>query len=158
MVVYNISENATQQLIEEATWAITGKGVKVGLLFSEMASLYESLAVKTHTKMYLSLLVLQTELHAQLESFKSQKMFILVSTVMTWAMTKPQNPVSLNKIKESFCLFLCSNQCDHHFSFQVETDVLLIEEEFRRRRPHLAFRNHNNLEKLVLKLGRGVSK
>ncbi|XP_018538054.1 LOW QUALITY PROTEIN: adenylate kinase 7-like [Lates calcarifer] len=92
VVVYNISENATQEEVEEATWAITA-------------------------------------LHAELENFKSRKMFILVSTVMTWAMTKPQNP--------------------------EEPDVLLTEEEFRRRRPHPSFRNHNNLEKLVLKLGRG---
>lgn len=92
VVVYNISENATQQQIEEATWALTA-------------------------------------LQAEMENFKSRKMFILVSTVMTWAMTKPQNP--------------------------DETDVLLTEEEYRRRRPHPSFRNHNNLEKLVLKLGRG---
>ncbi|KAL7388110.1 hypothetical protein ABVT39_007334 [Epinephelus coioides] len=70
-----------------------------------------------------------TALHAEMENFKSRKMFILVSSVMTWAMTKPQNP--------------------------EETDVLLTEEEFRRRRPHPKFRSHNNLEKLVLKLGRG---
>uniref|UniRef100_A0A665TK17 Adenylate kinase 7a n=1 Tax=Echeneis naucrates TaxID=173247 RepID=A0A665TK17_ECHNA len=87
VVVYNISENATPQLLEEATWAITS-------------------------------------LHAEMQNFKSRKMFILISTVMTWAMTKPQN-------------------------------VLLTEEEFRRRRPHPNFKNHNNLEKLVLKLGRG---
>ncbi|KAI3364141.1 hypothetical protein L3Q82_010957 [Scortum barcoo] len=92
VVVYNISESATKQQVEEATWAITA-------------------------------------LHAEKENFQSRKMFILVSTVMTWAMTKPQNP--------------------------VDTDVLLTEEEFRRRRPHPSFRNHHNLEKLVLKLGRG---
>nr|XP_019953021.1 PREDICTED: adenylate kinase 7-like [Paralichthys olivaceus] len=92
VVVYNISENATQQQVEEATWAITA-------------------------------------LHAEMENFKTQKMFILVSTVMTWAMTKPQDP--------------------------EETDALLTEEEFRRRRPHPSFKNHNNLEKLVLKLGKG---
>uniref|UniRef100_A0A671WFZ9 Adenylate kinase 7a n=1 Tax=Sparus aurata TaxID=8175 RepID=A0A671WFZ9_SPAAU len=70
-----------------------------------------------------------TVLHAEMENFKSRKMFILVSTVMTWARTKPQN---LDKI-----------------------DILLTEEEFRRRRPHPNFKMHNNLEKLVLKLGRG---
>ncbi|XP_073348543.1 adenylate kinase 7-like [Pagrus major] len=70
-----------------------------------------------------------TALHAEGENFKSRKMFILVSTVMTWALSKAQNP--------------------------DETDVLLTEEEFRRRRPHPNFKNHNNLEKLVLKLGRG---
>ncbi|XP_041815008.1 adenylate kinase 7-like [Chelmon rostratus] len=92
VVVYNISESATQQQVEEATWAITA-------------------------------------LHAEMENFKSRIMFILVSTVMTWAMTKPQNP--------------------------DEADVVLTEEEFRKRRPHPNFKNHNNLEKLVLKLGRG---
>ncbi|XP_042358935.1 LOW QUALITY PROTEIN: adenylate kinase 7-like [Plectropomus leopardus] len=92
IVVYNISENATQQQVEDATWAIRA-------------------------------------LHAEMENYKSRKMFILVSSVMTWAMTKPQNP--------------------------EETDVLLTEEEFRRRRPHPNFRNRNDLEKLVLKLGRG---
>ncbi|XP_056283655.1 adenylate kinase 7a [Pseudoliparis swirei] len=92
IVVYNISESATQQQIEEATWAITS-------------------------------------LHAEMENFKSRKMFILVSSVMTWATTKPLDP--------------------------EETNVLLTEEEFRRRRPHPNFRNHNSLEKLVLKLGRG---
>ncbi|XP_039981276.1 adenylate kinase 7-like isoform X2 [Xiphias gladius] len=70
-----------------------------------------------------------TALHADSENFKSRKMFILVSTVMTWAMTKPQN--------------------------REEPDVLLTEEEFRRRRPHPSFKNSNSLEKLVLKLGRG---
>ncbi|XP_051265547.1 adenylate kinase 7-like [Dicentrarchus labrax] len=94
VVVYNISENATKQQVEEATWAIEA-------------------------------------LHAEMENFKSRKMFILVSTVMTWALTKPQNPD------------------------ETSNNILLTEEEFRRRRPHPSFKDHNNLEKLVLKLGRG---
>nr|XP_020459736.1 adenylate kinase 7-like isoform X2 [Monopterus albus] len=69
-----------------------------------------------------------TALHAELENFKSRKMFILVSTVMTKALIKPQN--------------------------SDETDDLLTEEEFKKGRPHPRFKNHNNLEKLVLKLGR----
>lgn len=28
VVVYNISENTTQQQVEEATWALTGKGMR----------------------------------------------------------------------------------------------------------------------------------
>uniref|UniRef100_A0A669C560 Adenylate kinase 7a n=1 Tax=Oreochromis niloticus TaxID=8128 RepID=A0A669C560_ORENI len=92
VVVYNISESATQQQVEEATWVLTA-------------------------------------LHNEMPSFKSQKLFILVSTVMTWAMTKPQNP--------------------------DEADVLVSEEQFIRRRPHPAFRNHHSLEKLVLKLAKG---
>ncbi|XP_024912672.1 adenylate kinase 7-like isoform X2 [Cynoglossus semilaevis] len=90
VVVYNIAENATQQQVEEATWAVTA-------------------------------------LQAESENFKTRKIFILVSTVMTWAMIKPQN-----------------------------LDAVLTEEDFRRRRPHPSFRNHNILEKLVLKMGRGV--
>uniref|UniRef100_A0A3P8SCB6 Adenylate kinase 7a n=1 Tax=Amphiprion percula TaxID=161767 RepID=A0A3P8SCB6_AMPPE len=89
VVVYNISESATQQQVEEATWALKA-------------------------------------LHNEMENFKSRKIFILVSTVMTWAMTKPRN--------------------------QDETDVLITEGEFRRRRPHPRFRNHNDLEKLVFTL------
>ncbi|TKS76313.1 Adenylate kinase 7 [Collichthys lucidus] len=91
VVIYNISECATEQQVKEATWAIEA-------------------------------------LHAEMENFKSLKIFILLSTVMSWAMTKPQNP--------------------------EETDVVLTEEEFRRRRPHPSFRNHHSLEKLVLKLGK----
>ncbi|KAM9840228.1 adenylate kinase 7-like [Aulostomus maculatus] len=91
VVVYNISENATQEQIEEATWAIT-------------------------------------TLHSEMESFKSRKMFILVSTVMTWALIKPQT--------------------------RGEPEVLPTEEEYRQRRPHPKFMKHYNLEKLVLKLGR----
>ncbi|XP_068433045.1 adenylate kinase 7-like isoform X2 [Clinocottus analis] len=64
-----------------------------------------------------------------MSNFKSRKMFILVSSVMTWTMTKPQDP--------------------------EEADVVFTEDEFRRRRPPPNFRNHNSLEKLVLKLGRG---
>ncbi|KAM4600941.1 adenylate kinase 7-like [Polymixia lowei] len=91
VVVYNISENATEEQIEEATWVITA-------------------------------------LHAEMKSFMSQKMFILVSTVMTWALTKPPD--------------------------LDNSDVLLTDEDYRRKRPHPSFKNHSNLEKLVLKLGR----
>uniref|UniRef100_A0A3Q2YUZ0 Adenylate kinase 7-like n=1 Tax=Hippocampus comes TaxID=109280 RepID=A0A3Q2YUZ0_HIPCM len=58
VVVYNISENATQDDIEEATWAITA-------------------------------------LHGEMQNFRSKKTFILVSTVLTWAMTKRPETVSL---------------------------------------------------------------
>uniref|UniRef100_A0A672IXR0 Adenylate kinase 7a n=1 Tax=Salarias fasciatus TaxID=181472 RepID=A0A672IXR0_SALFA len=71
-----------------------------------------------------------TALHAEMENFKYGKIFILVSTVLTWARTKPQNP--------------------------DDTDAVLTEEEFRRRRPHPSFRQHHNLEKLVLKLTKGT--
>ncbi|XP_041661053.1 adenylate kinase 7-like isoform X2 [Cheilinus undulatus] len=92
VVVYNISERALKQHVEEATWVLTA-------------------------------------LRAEMENFESQKLFILVSTVMTWALTKPKNP--------------------------DETDVSFTEEEGYRRRPHPSFRNHYQLEKLVLKLQGG---
>ncbi|XP_028996891.1 adenylate kinase 7-like isoform X2 [Betta splendens] len=95
VVVYNIAESATQQQLEEATWAITA-------------------------------------LHAEVEKFKSRKMFILVSTVMSRAVATLQNPVRLEE----------------------EDGVLVTEEQFRRRRPHPSFKLHDQLEKLVLKLGR----
>uniref|UniRef100_A0AAV2K4D7 Nucleoside-diphosphate kinase n=1 Tax=Knipowitschia caucasica TaxID=637954 RepID=A0AAV2K4D7_KNICA len=91
VILYNISENATMQAIDEATWAVTA-------------------------------------LHEEMANFKLRKMFILLSSVMTWAMTKPHNP--------------------------EEPEESLSEEEFRRRRPHPWFRAHYELEKLVLKLAR----
>lgn len=33
-------------------------------------------------------------LHGQMEQFAASKMFILISTVMTWALTEPLDPVS----------------------------------------------------------------
>ncbi|KAK0144983.1 Adenylate kinase 7 [Merluccius polli] len=64
----------------------------------------------------------------QMESFRSQKLFIVVSSVMTWALTKPRD--------------------------QDDADTPLTDEDYRRRRPHPSFKDHHNLEKLVLKLGR----
>ncbi|XP_051909270.1 adenylate kinase 7a [Hippocampus zosterae] len=92
VVVYNISENATQEDIEEATWAITA-------------------------------------LHGEMQNFRSKKIFILVSTVLTWAMTKKPET--------------------------EEPEKFITEEEFRKRRPHPSFKHHNNMEKQVLKLGTG---
>ncbi|CAL8317375.1 unnamed protein product [Merluccius merluccius] len=69
-----------------------------------------------------------TELHSQMESFRSRKLFIVVSSVMTWALTKPRD--------------------------QDDADTPLTDEDYRRRRPHPSFKDHHNLEKLVLKLGR----
>ncbi|KAM9779278.1 adenylate kinase 7a isoform 2-T2 [Syngnathus typhle] len=92
VVVYNISENANQDDVEDATWAVTA-------------------------------------LHGEMENFRSKKTFILVSTVLTWAMTKrPETD---------------------------EAEKFIAEDEFRKRRPHPSFKHHNNTEKQVLKLGTG---
>ncbi len=91
VIVYNISENATKQQVEEATWVITGERV------SRLTAPW-TLRCTPISFFYITLVFFSsstTALHAEMENFKSRKMFILVSTVLTWAMTKPQNPVSL---------------------------------------------------------------
>ncbi|KAJ8007321.1 hypothetical protein DPEC_G00116320 [Dallia pectoralis] len=67
-------------------------------------------------------------LHSEKESFTSQKIFILISSVMTWAMIKPVDP--------------------------NEPDIPLTEEDYRRKKPHPHFKEHANAEKTVLKLGK----
>ncbi|XP_063765766.1 adenylate kinase 7 isoform X2 [Eleginops maclovinus] len=64
-------------------------------------------------------------LHNEMERFTRPKMFILVSTVMTWACSKPVDP-----------------------------DVPFTDEIFRRRRAHPNFRQHIDLEKRVVKMGK----
>nr|XP_046149126.1 adenylate kinase 7a isoform X2 [Oncorhynchus gorbuscha] len=94
VVVYNISEHATAELIDEATWAISA-------------------------------------LHSDIESFASPKIFILISTVMTWAMSKPADP--------------------------NDPEIPLTEDDYRRKRHHPNFKEHANAEKTVLKLGKTTS-
>ncbi|XP_067238997.1 adenylate kinase 7a [Chanodichthys erythropterus] len=67
-------------------------------------------------------------LHSEIEHFKSSKIFILLSTIMTWAMTKPADP--------------------------DDPDIPLTEEDYKRKRPHPNFKEHTSTEKLVLKLGK----
>uniref|UniRef100_A0A8C2PR00 Adenylate kinase 7a n=1 Tax=Cyprinus carpio TaxID=7962 RepID=A0A8C2PR00_CYPCA len=67
-------------------------------------------------------------LHSEIEHFGSPKTFILLSTIMTWAMTKPADP--------------------------DEPDIPLTEDDYKRRRPHPNFKEHTSTEKLVLKLGK----
>ncbi|TRY77581.1 hypothetical protein DNTS_007217 [Danionella cerebrum] len=69
-----------------------------------------------------------TALHCEAESFESQKTFILLSTIMTWAMTKPVDP--------------------------DEPETPLTEEDYKRRRPHPNYKEHTSAERLVLKLGK----
>uniref|UniRef100_A0A3B4AW22 Uncharacterized protein n=1 Tax=Periophthalmus magnuspinnatus TaxID=409849 RepID=A0A3B4AW22_9GOBI len=68
-----------------------------------------------------------TTLHNELDNFTGPKMFILVSTVMTWACRKPIDP---------------------------DEDRPFTDEDFRRRRHHANFKAHNDLEKRVVKLGK----
>ncbi|XP_022083224.1 adenylate kinase 7-like [Acanthaster planci] len=67
-------------------------------------------------------------LHAELERFESPKMFILVSSIMTWARSKPVDP--------------------------DDPEIPFTEEDYRRRKPHSNFKAHISAEKLVIKLGK----
>ncbi|XP_076023639.1 adenylate kinase 7a [Genypterus blacodes] len=89
VVLYNVSENTTQEQVEEAMWAVA-------------------------------------VLRSSMETFINRKVFILISSLMTWAKVKPVDEEDVN--------------------------VPLTEEDYKRRRPHPSYRNLNDLEKLVLKL------
>uniref|UniRef100_A0A8C4TDW4 Adenylate kinase 7a n=1 Tax=Erpetoichthys calabaricus TaxID=27687 RepID=A0A8C4TDW4_ERPCA len=67
-------------------------------------------------------------LHSELEHFTGPKMFILLSTVMTWALSKPIDP--------------------------DDPEIPFTEDDYRRRRPHPNFKDHISVEKLVIKFGK----
>ncbi|NWW69953.1 KAD7 kinase, partial [Climacteris rufus] len=67
-------------------------------------------------------------LHKETENFERQKVFILISTIMTWGNTKPldsENP-----------------------------EAPLHDDDYRKRKPHPTFMDHINAEKHVVKLGK----
>uniref|UniRef100_A0A8C9AJT7 Adenylate kinase 7 n=1 Tax=Prolemur simus TaxID=1328070 RepID=A0A8C9AJT7_PROSS len=64
--------------------------------------------------------------------FEKRKVFILLSTVMTWARSKPLDP--------------------------DDNEVPFTEEDYRRRKPHPNFLDHINAEKMVLKFGKNAKK
>ncbi|XP_063919544.1 adenylate kinase 7-like [Zophobas morio] len=65
------------------------------------------------------------------EHFNEKKTFILISTVMTWAKTKPLDP--------------------------DDPDLPFSEVDYRKRRPHPNFKDHYNCEKEVIKIGQKYS-
>uniref|UniRef100_A0A8B9SPL0 Adenylate kinase 7 n=1 Tax=Anas platyrhynchos TaxID=8839 RepID=A0A8B9SPL0_ANAPL len=67
-------------------------------------------------------------LHTEIEHFATPKVFILISTVMTWAKSKPPDP--------------------------DDSEIPFTEEDYRRRKSHPNFMDHINAEKLILKLGK----
>ncbi|XP_031567964.1 adenylate kinase 7-like [Actinia tenebrosa] len=67
-------------------------------------------------------------LHAELENFKDLKLFICLSTVMTWARSKPLDP--------------------------DDPEIPFTEDDYRRRRAHPNFKPHISAEKLVIKFGK----
>ncbi|XP_059505001.1 adenylate kinase 7 isoform X2 [Stegostoma tigrinum] len=64
-------------------------------------------------------------LHSEIGNFEGSKIFILLSTIMTWGQTKSTEP-----------------------------DDPLTEDDYRRRKAHPNFKDHLSLEKLVVKLGK----
>ncbi|XP_064601852.1 adenylate kinase 7-like [Liolophura sinensis] len=69
-----------------------------------------------------------SELHSDLERIEKPKMFILVSTAMTWAKSKPLDP--------------------------EDPEIPFTEDDYRRRKPHPNFKEHISAEKTVIKLGK----
>jgi len=67
-------------------------------------------------------------LTSELDTFETQKMFVLISTCLTWANTKPMDP--------------------------EDPDIPFTEDEFRRRKPHNNFKEHVSAEKVVTKMGK----
>ncbi|XP_039568628.1 adenylate kinase 7 isoform X3 [Passer montanus] len=67
-------------------------------------------------------------LHNEIETFAKQKLFILISTIMTWANTKPIDP--------------------------EDPEAPFNEDDFRKRRSHPGFLDHINAEKHIAKLGK----
>uniref|UniRef100_A0A8C5WAH7 Adenylate kinase 7 n=1 Tax=Microcebus murinus TaxID=30608 RepID=A0A8C5WAH7_MICMU len=71
-------------------------------------------------------------LNEEVVHFDKRKLFILLSTVMTWARSKPLDP--------------------------DDNEVPFTEEDYRRRKPHPNFMDHINAEKMVLKFGKNAKK
>ncbi|XP_066883909.1 adenylate kinase 7 isoform X5 [Kogia breviceps] len=71
-------------------------------------------------------------LNEEISHFEKRKVFILVSTVMTWARSKPLDP--------------------------DDSEIPFTEEDYRRRKHHPNFLDHINAEKMVLKFGKKVRK
>ncbi|XP_072786485.1 adenylate kinase 7 isoform X7 [Taeniopygia guttata] len=67
-------------------------------------------------------------LHKEIETFAKQKLFILISTIMTWANTKPFDP--------------------------EDPEAPFSEENFNKRKSHPGFMDHINAEKHIIKLGK----
>uniref|UniRef100_A0A8B9QE86 Adenylate kinase 7 n=1 Tax=Apteryx owenii TaxID=8824 RepID=A0A8B9QE86_APTOW len=67
-------------------------------------------------------------LRTEMQHFETLKIFILISTIMSWAKSKPLDP--------------------------EDSEIAFTDEDYRRRKSHPNFMAHINAEKLVLKLGK----
>lgn len=73
-----------------------------------------------------------SELQADLEKISTPKIFVLISSVLTWAKTKPTDA--------------------------DEPDIPFTEEDYRRRKSHPNFKEQLSAEKTVIKLGKATKK
>uniref|UniRef100_F6U2V6 Adenylate kinase 7 n=1 Tax=Ciona intestinalis TaxID=7719 RepID=F6U2V6_CIOIN len=69
-----------------------------------------------------------SSLHTEIEHFDGPKMFILLSSVLTWAKSKPLDP--------------------------DDPEIPFTEDDYRRRKPHPNFKEHISAEKIVIKFGK----
>ncbi|XP_032866363.2 adenylate kinase 7 isoform X2 [Tyto alba] len=69
-------------------------------------------------------------LHMEVEHFETPKLFILISTIMSWAKSKLPDP--------------------------EDPEIPFTEEDYRRRKSHPNFMDHINAEKLIVKLGKTI--
>ncbi|XP_077123479.1 adenylate kinase 7 isoform X2 [Ranitomeya variabilis] len=67
-------------------------------------------------------------LFTEIANFESQKLFILISSVLTWARSRPLDP--------------------------DDPEIPFTEDDYRRRKCHLNFKDHLSVEKLVIKMGK----
>jgi hypothetical protein len=81
------------------------------------------------TEHTIPLIFIISVLNAEMVSFKEPKIFICVSSVLTWAKTKAEGD---------------------------DAEAAFAEDEYRRRKPHPNFKPHINAEKLVIKMGKEV--
>ncbi|CAL8287661.1 adenylate kinase 7 isoform X1 [Gadus morhua] len=68
-----------------------------------------------------------SELHRNIDTFDGPKIFILISSVMTWALSRP---------------------------LADDPELPFTDEDYRKRRAHPNFKKHIDLEKLVVKMGK----
>ncbi|ELW47209.1 Adenylate kinase 7 [Tupaia chinensis] len=104
-------------------------------------------------------------LNEEVSHFEKRKVFILLSTVMTWARSKPLDPVTLNEEVSHFekrkVFILLSTVMTWARSKPLDPDdseVPFTEEDYRRRKNHPNFLDHINAEKMVLKFGKNTKK
>ncbi|RUS85279.1 hypothetical protein EGW08_006980 [Elysia chlorotica] len=85
-----------------------------------------------------------SELHSDLDKIDKPKMFILISTCMTWARSKPLDPREADGRSVS----------DERGDEKEDLEIPFTEDDYRRRKPHQNFKEHISAEKTVIKLGK----